>query len=190
MSGEGREKLHGTGLDGKVSRERKKQCRWLEIFDDWHKGAPPIDRYTLSIEGALKTVQYHIVQAVALFVCKVRFQQAEHIGSQQEDGDEVGNDHKAVKCVGYVPDKSQIHGCAYDGNQRIGNVEGQNDTAAKQEFCAPRTVQTPADDGGEGEAAHGDSREDGDPVAIDGGEAGDREFRTGCLTVGHGCAAE
>ena len=125
-----------------------------------------------------------------LFFLKILLQELQHRGSQQEHGYQVGHDHKAVEGVGHVPDKPQIHRCAHDGNQGVGDVEGQNDLASEEEFGAPGTVEPPADDGGEGEAAHGDGGENGHPAAVDGHKAGDGQLRAGGLAVGHGHAAE
>ena len=44
-------------------------------------------------------------------------------------------------------------------------------------------VQSPSDDGGESEAAHGHGGEDGYPASISGGEAGDGQLCASCLSV-------
>ena len=63
-----------------------------------------------------------------------------------------------------------------DGDKGVGNVEGKDNPAAEQELGAPGAVQSPADNGGEGKAAHGHGGEEGHPISIDGGEAGDGQF--------------
>ena len=124
------------------------------------------------------------------FLLKMFLYHFENVGSQGEDRDQVGHDHEAVEGVGHVPHKAQIHRGTHNGNQGIGHVEGQDDLTAEQELGAPGAVQAPADDGGEGPAAHGHGGEDGHPAAVDRGEAGDGQLRPGGLAVGNGNAAE
>ena len=71
------------------------------------------------------------------------FGQLQHHRGQQEDGDEVGDGHKAVEGVADAPDQTQVRGGAHNGDQRIGNVERQQDLASQQELCATGAVQTP-----------------------------------------------
>ena len=109
---------------------------------------------------------------------------------QQEHGDQVGDGHEAVEGIADAPDQAKIHGCTQDGHQGIGNVEGQQNLASQQEFRAAGTVQTPAHDGGEGEAAQGNGGENGNPVAVNPGKAADGQLRTGSLAVGNLHTAE
>lgn len=117
-------------------------------------------------------------------------QHFKHGRRQQKYGNQVGHNHEAVEGVGHVPHKAQIHRRAHNGDEGVGDVEGQNDLAAEQELRAPGTVQSPADDSGEGKAAHGNGCEDGHPATVDGGEAGDGQLRASGLTVRHAHAAE
>ena len=116
--------------------------------------------------------------------------QPEHHRRQQENADQVGHCHKAVEGVADAPDQPQIGGGAQNGYQTVGDVERQQDLAAQQELCTARAVETPAHDGGEGEAAHGNGGEDGYPVAVNIGKAADGQLCTCGLSVGDAGAAQ
>ena len=114
----------------------------------------------------------------------------QHHRSQQEHSDQVGHSHETVEGIADAPDQTKINSSAHNGNQSIGNVEGQQDLASQQELCAAGTVQTPAQDRGESEAAHGNSSENGDPVTVDSGESGNGQLCAGSLAVGNGYTAQ
>lgn len=125
-----------------------------------------------------------------LLLAEMFLDQSQHHRCQQEHADQVGHGHKAIEGVADAPDQAQIRGGTQNGHQTVGDVEGQKDLASQQEFSAAGTVQTPAHNGGEGEAAHGHGGEDGDPVAVNAGKAADGQFSAGGLTVGNLHAAE
>ena len=146
----------------------------------------------LSKSKACRLAQQHAldIHRLRLFGCKVLFDQLHDYGSQQEHGDQVGNGHETVEGVADAPDQAQIHGGAHDGNQGIGNVERQQDLAAQQELSAAGTVKTPAHNGGESKAAHGNGSKNGHPVAVDRSKSANGQLRAGSLAVGNLHTAE
>ena len=116
--------------------------------------------------------------------------QLEHNGGQQEHTNQVGDGHETVEGIGNTPDEAQVQGCTQNSNQRIGNIEAKDDLAAEKELCAASTVQTPADDGGEREAAHSDCGKDGYPIAVDRSKAGDGQFCACCAAIVDGNSAD
>ena len=82
----------------------------------------------------------------------------------------------------------EVHCRAHDSCKGIQYHERHVGTGTKEEFDTSGTVQSPANDGGESEAAHRHSGKDRYPAAIDSGEATDGQLRTGSLTVIYGYA--
>ena len=121
---------------------------------------------------------------------EMRFNEFQKHRGQKENGNQGATGHKSIKGIGNVPDQSQIHCGAQDGHQRVQNVVYNNDLASEDKLGAAGAVQAPGYYGREGEAAHSHGGEDGYPIAVNRGEAGDGKLRACVLTVGNGYAAE
>ena len=52
--------------------------------------------------------------------------QPQHHRRQQEYRNEVGDGHKPVEGLADAPDQAEINDCAHNGDQAVGNVEGQH----------------------------------------------------------------
>ena len=108
---------------------------------------------------------------------------------KQRHGNEVRNGHHAIEGFGDAPEEIELDGGTDNGNQGIDDHEGLDDLFTEEVLAAAGTVQAPAQDGGEGEAAHGHGGENGDPVAVGAGKAADGQLGAGRRAKGDGHAA-
>ena len=120
---------------------------------------------------------------------EILFGKLENDRRKQRHCNEVGDGHHAVEGFGDAPEEIELDSGTNNGNQGIDDHEGLDDLFTEEVLAAAGTVQAPAQDGGEGEAAHGHGGENGDPVAVGAGKAADGQLRAGSRAEGDGHAA-
>lgn len=131
----------------------------------------------------IRDLFFDALTSVVILFCKIFLGQLYYNAGQQEHGDEVRNYHQTVEGLGDAPHESKVHGSAHNSGEGVQHHERLVRAGAEEKFDTSGAVQSPADGGGEGEAAHSHGGENRYPVAVDSGEAADSQLRTGSFSV-------
>ena len=106
--------------------------------------------------------------------------QLAHDGAQAQEGDEVGDGHKAVEGIGDAPDEVQLHAGAQDDDENKHDLVRPDGAAAEEVLPAAHAIKRPAEDRRRGKEHQADGDDDAaGALAEQGREGGDRRPHPG-----------